>query len=77
MNEKESTTHNLLGLHARFAQMLSEAANQFSSNIYIQEGQMKVSAKNVMGIMISSFASSGSNFLNFGGQTRMSRGSDN
>lgn len=52
MIEKEITIHNPLGFDVRFAQMLSEAANQFSSNIYIQEGQMKASAKNVMGIMV-------------------------
>ena len=52
MVEKLVTIRNALGLHARPAGMLSETANQFSSNIYIQKGLMKVNAKSIMGIMM-------------------------
>lgn len=52
MVEKLITIHNALGLHARPSGMLSQAANQFSSNIYIQKGLMKVNAKSIMGIMM-------------------------
>ena len=52
MVEKLVSIHNALGLHARPAGTLSQAANQFSSNIYIQKGLMKVNAKSIMGIMM-------------------------
>ena len=52
MIEQLVTIRNTLGLHARPAGVLSQAANQFSSNIYIQKGLMKVNAKSIMGIMM-------------------------
>ena len=52
MIEQLVTIRNTLGLHARPASVLSQAANQFSSNIYIQKGLMKVNAKSIMGIMM-------------------------
>ena len=52
MVEKLVTIRNELGLHARPAGALSQAANQFSANIYIQKGLMKVNAKSIMGIMM-------------------------
>ena len=52
MVEKLITIRNEQGLHAHLAGMLSQAANQFSSNIYIQKGLMKVNAKSIMGIMM-------------------------
>ena len=52
MVEKLVTICNALGLHARPAGVLSQAANQFSSSIYIQKGLMKVNAKSIMGIMM-------------------------
>ena len=52
MIEQSVTIRNALGLHARPAGVLSQAANQFSSNIYIQKGLMKVNAKSIMGIMM-------------------------
>ena len=52
MVEKLVTIRNALGLHARPAGVLSQAANQFSSNIYIQKGLMKVNAKSIMGVMM-------------------------
>ena len=52
MAEKLVTIHNALGLHARPAGVLSQAASQFSSSIYIQKGLMKVNAKSIMGIMM-------------------------
>ena len=52
MVEKLVTIRNALGLHARPAGVLSQAANQFSSSIYIQTGLMKVNAKSIMGIMM-------------------------
>jgi phosphotransferase system HPr (HPr) family protein len=52
MVEKLVTIRNALGLHARPAGVLSQAASQFSSSIYIQKGLMKVNAKSIMGIMM-------------------------
>lgn len=52
MIEQLVTIRNALGLHARPAGVLSQAANQFSSSIYIQKGLMKVNAKSIMGIMM-------------------------
>ena len=52
MVEQLVTIRNERGLHARLAAVLSQAANQFSSNIYIQKGLMKVNAKSIMGIMM-------------------------
>lgn len=52
MVEQLVTIRNALGLHARLAGVLSQAANQFSSNIYLQKGLMKVNAKSIMGIMM-------------------------
>ena len=52
MVEQLVTIRNALGLHARPAGLLSQAANQFSSNIYLQKGLMKVNAKSIMGIMM-------------------------
>lgn len=52
MVEQLVTIRNVLGLHARPAGVLSQVANQFSSNIYLQNGLMKVNAKSIMGIMM-------------------------
>ena len=49
MIEQLVTIRNALGLHARPAGVLSQAANQFSSSIYIQKGLMKVNAKEYHG----------------------------
>lgn len=52
MVEQLVTIRNAPGLDARPAGVLSQAASQFSSNIYIQKGLMKVNAKSIMGIMM-------------------------
>ncbi len=52
MVEKLVTIRNAHGLHARPAGVLSQAANEFSANIYIQKGLMKVNAKSIMGVMM-------------------------
>ena len=52
MVEQLVTIRNALGLHARPAGVLSQAASQFASNIYLQKGLMKVNAKSIMGIMM-------------------------
>ena len=52
MIEQSVTVRNALGLYARPAGVLSQEANQFSSNIYIQKGLMKVNAKSIMGVMM-------------------------
>lgn len=52
MVERLVTIHNAPGLDARPAGVLSQAASQFSANIYIQKGLMKVNAKSIMGIMM-------------------------
>jgi phosphotransferase system HPr (HPr) family protein len=52
MKEKMVTVRNSLGLHARPAATIVKAANQFTSNIYLQKGLMKVNAKSIMGVMM-------------------------
>jgi phosphocarrier protein len=43
---------NKAGLHAKPASLFVETANEFSSEIYISKGSMRVNAKSIMGVMI-------------------------
>ena len=43
---------NKLGLHARASAKLTQGANQFESDIWIEKNDKKVNAKSIMGIMM-------------------------
>lgn len=43
---------NKLGLHARASAKLTQVANQFESDIWIEKNDKKVNAKSIMGIMM-------------------------
>jgi phosphocarrier protein HPr len=43
---------NKLGLHARASAKLTQAANQFESDIWIEKNDKKVNAKSIMGVMM-------------------------
>ena len=43
---------NKLGLHARASAKLTQIANQFKSDIWIEKNEKKVSAKSIMGVMM-------------------------
>jgi len=51
---------NKLGLHARASAKLTQVANQFKSDIWIEKNNKKVNAKSVMGVMMLA-VSQGSN----------------
>lgn len=46
------TITNRLGLHARPAMALVDAANRFSSNIMVAKGQQSVDGKSIMQVMM-------------------------
>ena len=43
---------NKLGLHARASAKLTQVANQFKSDIWIEKNDKKVNAKSIMGVMM-------------------------
>jgi len=43
---------NKLGLHARASAKLTQVANQFESDIWIEKNDKKVHAKSIMGVMM-------------------------
>ena len=43
---------NKLGLHARASAKLTQIANQFESDIWIEKNEKKVNAKSIMGVMM-------------------------
>ena len=43
---------NKLGLHARASAKLTQVANQFKSDIWIEKSNKKVNAKSIMGLMM-------------------------
>jgi len=43
---------NKLGLHARASAKLTQVANQFKSDIWIEKNNKKVKAKSIMGVMM-------------------------
>jgi phosphocarrier protein HPr len=43
---------NKLGLHARASARLTQVANQFKSDIWIEKNNKKVNAKSIMGVMM-------------------------
>jgi phosphocarrier protein len=53
---------NKLGLHARASAKLTQIANQFESDIWIEKNGKKVNAKSIMGVMMLA-ACQGSNII--------------
>ena len=53
---------NKLGLHARASAKLTQIANQFESDIWLEKNDKKVNAKSIMGVMMLA-ASQGSNII--------------
>ena len=53
---------NKLGLHARASAKLTQVANQFQSDIWIEKSNKKVNAKSIMGVMMLA-ASQGSEVI--------------
>ena len=53
---------NKLGLHARASAKLTQIANQFDSDIWIEKNDKKVNAKSIMGVMMLA-ASQGSHVI--------------
>ncbi len=53
---------NKLGLHARASAKLTQVANQFQSDIWIEKSNKKVNAKSIMGVMMLA-ASQGSDVI--------------
>lgn len=53
---------NKLGLHARASAKLTQVANQFESDIWIEKSNKKVNAKSIMGVMMLA-ASQGSDVI--------------
>jgi len=43
---------NKLGLHARASAKLTQVANQFESDIWLEKNDKKVNAKSIMGVMM-------------------------
>ncbi len=52
MKEKKVTIVNKLGLHARPASLIVQAAMKFSSSINIIKDEATIDAKSIMGIMM-------------------------
>ena len=53
---------NKLGLHARASAKLTQIANQFESDIWLEKNDKKVNAKSMMGVMMLA-ASQGTNII--------------
>jgi phosphocarrier protein HPr len=50
--ERTVRVRNRYGLHARPAAELVKAANYFTSEIWIRKGELEVSGKSIMGVMM-------------------------
>ena len=49
--ERTFTIVNQLGLHARAAAQLVQAANRYRSEIHVEKDGMEVNAKSIMGVL--------------------------
>ena len=52
MQRRELEIVNKLGLHARASAKLTQAAAQFSSEVWISRNERRVNAKSIMGVMM-------------------------
>lgn len=51
MTSREVTIINSMGLHARPATFFVQNANKFKSGIWVQNGDRKVNAKSLLGVL--------------------------
>jgi len=51
MTSKTVTIKNRAGIHARPAALIVNAANQYSSDIYLEKDSMRINGKSIMGII--------------------------
>ena len=51
MLTREVTINNQVGLHARPATFFIQKANEFKSNIWIEDDDRKVNAKSLLGVL--------------------------
>jgi phosphocarrier protein len=51
MVQIETTIKNRAGIHARPAAMIVQTAGKFKSRIFLQNGQDRINAKSIMGII--------------------------
>ncbi len=56
MLQQEVEIVNKLGLHARASAKLTQAAGQFSSEIWLSRNGKRVNAKSIMGVMMLAVA---------------------
>jgi phosphocarrier protein len=52
MFERSVEIRNELGLHARPAQLLVQAADQFRSEIFLSKDGVEINGKSIMGVMM-------------------------
>ena len=52
MMKRTITVSNRLGLHARAAAKLTQAASRFQSGVWISRNGRRVNAKSIMGVMM-------------------------
>jgi len=53
MVEKKITVTNVLGIHARPATLLVQAASRFESDIFLSNGDVsRINGKSIMGVMM-------------------------
>lgn len=53
MVEKKVTVTNVLGIHARPATLLVQAASRFESDIFLSKGDVsRINGKSIMGVMM-------------------------
>ncbi|MCH2573876.1 HPr family phosphocarrier protein [Candidatus Poribacteria bacterium] len=52
MIEKSVIVKNVNGLDMKTAARVAEAASQFSADIFLLQGRMKVNAKSIMGVIM-------------------------
>lgn len=52
MLQQETTIVNKLGLHARASGVLTQAAGQYKSDVWLTRNGRRVNAKSIMGVMM-------------------------
>ena len=52
MTQRDVVLPNTLGLHARAAAKLVQAASKFKSSVYIEKNNQKVNGKSILGILL-------------------------
>ena len=52
MPQSEAEIVNKLGLHARASAKLTQAAGQFTANVWLSRNGRRINAKSIMGVMM-------------------------